>query len=326
MGTDTNAAASWRDAVTRQEIDELLAMDDWKGWASLVLDWSIVFASMALVVAWPNLLSVIVALFLIGARQLGFAVLMHEASHRSLLSNRKLNDWVGNWLCAYPIWSDLYPYRPYHLKHHAHTGTDKDPDLGLVTPFPITRASLRRKVWRDLSGQTGVKFLRGSIKRTFGRWHQDPVARRAAIGVMVSNAVLLAILALAGHPELYLLWAVAWLTTHTLVTRIRAIAEHAMTPDLPEPRGRTRTTLPSWWERLLISPNGVNYHLEHHLLITVPHYNLRRMHELLTARGVLDGACIDRGYRAVLARAASKRESDPTPAQPTVEPPRVPPF
>jgi fatty acid desaturase len=25
----------------------------------------------------------------------------------------------------------------------------------------------------------------------------------------------------------------------------------------------------------------VNYHMEHHLLITVPHYNLRAMHERL---------------------------------------------
>ena len=36
---------------------------------------------------------------------------LREASHRTLLRSRTTNDWVGNWLCAYPIWSDLGPYR-----------------------------------------------------------------------------------------------------------------------------------------------------------------------------------------------------------------------
>ena len=68
----------------------------------------------------------------------------------------------------------------------------------------------------------------------------------------------------------------------------------------------TRTTLASWWERLFIAPNRVNYHLEHHLLMTVPHYHLPRMHALLRERGVLDEACIERGYWGILRRAASK--------------------
>jgi fatty acid desaturase len=249
---------------------------------------------------------VLAALFVIGARQLGCAVLMHEASHRSLFSDRRVNDWVGQWLCAYPIWSDLYAYRPYHLQHHAHTGTKRDPDLGLIAPFPITRASLRRKIWRDLSGQTGVKFARAAFRRTFLRWH-EPEARRAAIGMATTNGALLLALAFAGHAELYALWAGAWLTTHTLVTRIRAIAEHALTPDPDDPLGNTRTTSARGWERLLIAPNRVNYHLEHHLLMTVPHYRLPEMHRQLRERGVLAHACVEaRGYRAVLRRAAAK--------------------
>ena len=298
----------WRDRVSREEIAELVAFQDWRSWVSVLGNWGLVFASMALVAAAPNLFTVLVALFVIGARQLGFAVLMHEASHRSLFASRTVNDWVGQWLCAYPIWSDLLAYRPYHLQHHAHTATPRDPDLVLVAPFPITRASLRRKVWRDLSGRTGMKFARGSFARTFRRW-RDPAARRAATGVLVTNALLFAGLAALGHPSLILLWIGAWLTTNTLVTRIRAIAEHALTPDADDPLGNTRTTLARWWERFLIAPNRVNYHLEHHLLMTVPHYNLPRMHALLRERDVLDRACIEpAGYRAVLRRAASRSE------------------
>ncbi|NRA10233.1 MAG: fatty acid desaturase family protein [Myxococcales bacterium] len=317
------APTHWRDVLSRQEIDELLCLHDARSWFSIAFNWGVVGACFAWVAVWPNPFSIVAALFLIGARQLGFAVLMHEAAHRSLLSNKRVNDRVGNWLCGYPIWSDLDRYRPYHLKHHARTGGEQDPDLGLITPFPITRASLRRKVWRDLTGQTGLKIGRASWARSFGRSAEDPAARRAARGFWISNAVLFGLLALAGHPALYLLWVLAWLTTNQLVTRIRSIAEHALTPDVPEPEGLTRTTLPRWWERLLIAPNCVNYHLEHHLLITVPHYHLRRMHRLLDERGILTHACIDVGYPGVLRRAASRPAGGG--AAPSYRPPpRVP--
>lgn len=301
------APLDWRARFTRDELATLIEMHDVRSWLSIVINWSITFGAMALVAHWPNPLTVILALALIGARQLGCAVLMHEASHRTLLSDKRWNDGVGNWLCAYPVWSDLRPYRPYHLQHHAKTGTADDPDIGLITPFPITKASLRRKIWRDLSGQTGVKFARAAYSRTFGRALVDRDARQAARGVTVTNLALLGLLWAVGHPALYLLWVGAWFTTNTLVTRVRSIAEHALTPqDELEPRGRTRTILASPLARLFVAPHRVNYHLEHHLVMTVPHYSLPKFHATLEARGLLDDACIDTSYVAILRRAAGK--------------------
>jgi len=297
--------------LTREEIKDLLTMRDWRSWSSLVVDWALIGASFALVAAAPNPVTIVVALFVIGARQLGLAVLMHEAAHRTLLRDRRWNDGVGNWLCAYPIWSDTVPYRPYHLQHHAKNWTDADPDLPLASPFPITHASLRRKIWRDLSGQTGWKRARATLARDLGRSRgrvkRNFDAGREALGpVLLTNAVLFALLAACGHPALYLLWVVAWLTTYSLVMRIRSIAEHAMIPDPADDLNNTRTTRARWWERLLIAPNFVNYHLEHHLLMTVPHYNLPRMHRMLRDRGALDGACVTTGYLDVLRLAASQ--------------------
>ena len=76
--------------------------------------------------------------------------------------------------------------------------------------------------------------------------------------------------------------------------------------DPADPLKNTRTTIARWWERLLVAPNCVNFHLEHHLAMTVPHYRLHRMHRMLIERGVLADACVTRGYLAVLARAASR--------------------
>jgi fatty acid desaturase len=303
-------SASWRDALTRAEIESLLEMNDWRSWFSIALNWGIVFGSMALVAAFPHVLTILLALFLIGARQLGFAVLMHEASHRSLFRSRALNDWAGNWLCAFPIWADLRPYRPYHLQHHAKNWTPDDPDLALATKHPVSRASMARKVWRDLSGQVGWKRLRALVRRDVIGAGDMRTARASAgwknlQGVVITNALLLGISTVAGHPALYLLWIGAWMTTNSLVTRIRAIAEHSMIGDRDDELQNTRTTIASPLERLFIAPNRVNYHLEHHLLMTVPHYNLPRMHELLRERGLFEKALVDKGYWGVLDRASS---------------------
>jgi fatty acid desaturase len=316
---ETWEAWNWREALSVEERRELLEVDDLHGFASIALNWALVFGAMALVAWAPNPVTIIFALFVIGARQLGFAILMHEAAHRSLFGTRWLNDWAGNWLAAYPVWAEVAPYRRYHLVHHAKTGSAGDPDLGLITPFPITRASFARKVFRDLSGQTGGKqakavFLRdigwgaGRSQRDLGmnRGEQPDIGWRKLAPVVLTNAVLLGILTLAGHPALYLLWVASWLTTYRLVTRIRSIAEHALTPDANDALNNTRTTIARWWERLLIAPNRVNYHLEHHLIMTVPHYKLPRFHRMLRERGVLGDACVAYGYLGVLKFAASK--------------------
>jgi fatty acid desaturase len=40
-----------------------------------------------------------------------------------------------------------------------------------------------------------------------------------------------------------------------------------------------------WWERFFYAPLNVNYHLEHHMLVTAPHFQLPRLHRLLLQRG-----------------------------------------
>ncbi len=308
----------WRQVISVEDRKELLAIDPLRSWWMIASNWVLIFGAMALVAWRSNEVTVLAALVIIGSRQLGLAVVMHEAAHRTLFKNRALNDWAGNWLAAYPVWTDTAPYRAYHLAHHAKTGTFEDPDLGLVSPFPITPESFRRKVWRDLSGQTGIKqailvYQRdmGVSKRRTQRDFGMSGGERADVGwrkiapVAITNAAILAIVALAGHPALYLLWVVAWLTTYRLVTRIRSIAEHSMVPEQSDPLRNTRTTRVRWWERLLLAPNLVNYHYEHHLMMTVPHHNLPKLHRILVERGLIPEGCLASGYREVLRLATS---------------------
>jgi len=60
-----------------------------------------------------------------------------------------------------------------------------------VTPFPITPESFRRKVWRDLSGQTGIKQAILVYKRDMGfgrrRSPSGPRIRHCAVGTRLSG-------------------------------------------------------------------------------------------------------------------------------------------
>src|SRR5262245_37521756 len=153
-------ARDWIQSLTSEEIRELRKLSNLQGALSLVVNWGLVAAAMAMVAIAPApLLPVVVplALFVIGGRQLGMAIIMHEAAHRTLFRNRAWNDRCANWLAAYPVYLSLELYRPYHLQHHARTGTEEDPDVGLARGWPVSRASMRRKIIRDLTGITGIK-------------------------------------------------------------------------------------------------------------------------------------------------------------------------
>jgi fatty acid desaturase len=255
--------------------------------------WAVIVAAGALFVLWPNPLSYVLAVMLIGARQLGLAILMHDAAHGALHPNQKLNDFVGEWLCAAPVGARLQSYRDYHLKHHRYTEQPEDPDLPLSAPFPITRASLRRKIIRDLTGQTYFKQRIAQLKRG-GNAH-----------FLIANAVLFAALALAGYWWAYpALWLAPMATWLPLVTRLRNIAEHACMKAEEDPLSHARTTLANPLERLFIAPYWVHYHAEHHAFMHAPCYRLEAMHRLLVQKGHGGRMKIAPGYASVLSEAA----------------------
>ena len=287
--------------LTAEQVQRLRAKSDMVGALLVLHAWALIGGSMALFVWWPNPLTFVVAVAVIGARQLGLAILMHDAAHGLLFANRRLNEWVGSWLCAAPVFTSLQLYRPYHLAHHRHTQQAEDPDLGLSAPFPITPRSLWRKIGRDLSGRTAYQrrleqFRRGLAKES-----------RA----FLVNLTLLGGLSAIGYWWLYpLLWLLPLATWYQLVSRIRNIAEHAVVPDNDDPLRNTRTTRANFLERLLVAPYRVNYHLEHHLFMFVPCWRLPAAHRALLALGLRDRMEIQPGYVAVLRLATSRREGD----------------
>jgi fatty acid desaturase len=219
-------------------------------------------------------------------------------------------------LCAWPVGTDLTLYRPYHLKHHRFTQLADDPDLVLSAPFPITRASLKRKIWRDLTGRTGYTRRKEQIVMAWNgmggeaglSWPERWARLRQAglVGGLVANLVLFAGLSAIGYWWLYpALWLLPLLTWYQLISRIRNIAEHAVVPDNDDALRNTRTTLAGFWTRLLLAPYWVNYHLEHHLLLSLPCWKLPAAHRLLIAKGLRETMEVRDSYAEVLRMATS---------------------
>jgi fatty acid desaturase len=289
------------DLLTAEQVQALRGKSDLVGALLVLHAWALIFASLALFAWWPNPLTFVLAAMVIGARQLGLAILMHDAAHGLLFANRRLNEWVGSWLCAAPVFTSLALYRPYHLAHHRHTQQPEDPDLGLSAPFPITRQSLWRKIARDLSGRTAYQRRREQLRGGLAKESK----------AFVANLVLLGGLAAIGYWWLYpLLWLVPLATWYQLVSRIRNIAEHAVVPDNDDPLRNTRTTAANFLERLLVAPYRVNFHLEHHLFMFVPCWRLPAAHRALLATGLRPRMEIQPGYAAVLRLAASRQADD----------------
>jgi len=177
------------------------------------------------------------------------------------------------------------------LKHHKYVQQPEDPDLVLSNPFPVSKDSMRRKIIRDLTGQT---FFKQRIAPLFVKEGEGLSVKHAQVltsdtGVrehLLLNLGLFLLLAVLGIWWVFpVIWVVAMATWLPFITRIRNIGEHAAIPDSDDPLAHARTTHAAWWERLFLAPYWVHYHIEHHAFMHLPCYRLKGVHEALIEKG-----------------------------------------
>ena len=293
------------DLLSLSELREMRRASTVRGAGLVVHAWATIAIAMIVYAVWPSAITLLLAVTVIGSRQLGLLVIMHDAAHWLLFPSLRANTRVATWLCAYPLLTaPLGEYRRAHHLHHRHTQQPEDPDLSLAAPFPVTPRRFWRDVLLDLSGVTAcVRVL------AWPGWRQSPRdAWRRLRGPLACQAMLLGLLALAGRWELYLLlWLLPLATWHQLLVRLRSIAEHAMVPDDDDPLRNTRTTHAGLLARVFLAPYWVNYHVEHHVVVFVPCWRLRRVHALLREKGHHARMELAPGYLEVIRRATAGR-------------------
>ncbi|MFO1014613.1 MAG: fatty acid desaturase family protein [Caulobacteraceae bacterium] len=294
-----------------QEWALLSRRSSWIGIALVVHCYAVIGLAAAMAMVWP--ITIPLAVMIIGCRQLGLGILGHDAAHGALHPNLKINDWVAKTFTG----GGLDAYRAYHLQHHKFAQQVEDPDLVLSAPFPITRKSLRRKMIRDLTGQTYFKARLASAQRALkarkpggSYWPVVTAFWKQNWKLIAGGAFFTAVGAPFGYWWAWLaLWLLPRATWNALVTRLRNIAEHALVPvNEADPMRQARTTMASFLERAFIAPYWVNYHCEHHMFMHVPCYNLPLAHRLLEEKGVTGRMLISPGYWDVISQASGKRE------------------
>ncbi len=281
-------------AISPETLAELHTINPWLGVAHVAFEWLCIFGAMALCQWHWHPLLYVAAVMWIGARQHALAVLMHDGAHYRILRSRRWNDVLSETLLAWPLFVTMRSYRRTHFAHHRHVNTSDDPDWlrkqGGEWRFP--------KSWRDLLGMLLADALALNTIQTFafvlalsrtGGGDLKSAARPAAVRKehlyvacrLAYTVALIGGLAWAGLLVPFLIyWMVPLLTWFKMILRVRSIAEHFAVEN-DHVYTATRTTYPSWFERLFVASKNVNYHLDHHLYPAVPFYRLPKLHALL---------------------------------------------
>jgi len=287
------------DVLSRDEIAYFSKKSDLRGLGVVVQTWASILILFYVVVVWTNVFTVLALLVLLPGRMLALSIISHDCGHRVLFESNRLNHIFGQYFASNIVFSDLPSYARSHKKHHKLAGTEQDPDLVNYKNYPVSKASFKRKLVRDITGKTGYKLLRFVVTSAFEYRKKD---RRdfawPFVKELMVQAIFAAFLAVIFSPLIYLLWVGTFLTTYMIVVRLRQLAEHAVVPDLYDldPRKNTRTVVARWWEKLFVAPNNVNYHLEHHFMASVPCYRLPELHACLKDKGAYDETPICYGY------------------------------
>jgi fatty acid desaturase len=281
------------DRLPADVIRELSVLQPGKAIAAILIEWVGIAAAIALCEAMWHPLLYVFAVVWIGARQHALTVIGHDTAHFRLLPDRRWNDWIGNLTTMWPVFLAADNYRHFHGEHHRFTGTPADGNrtiwrthtaAGQLTSewtFPKTRAALVWTILRRAALLTGIFWIvRGFaaaviLRRSWGQVFVRMSYYAAIIGTMAYAGVLRGFL---------LYWIVPYCTAHMAFQYIRLICEHSAVHSDDPAYGVTRTTLARWWERWIVLPRNIHYHIEHHWYPSVPFYNLPALHERLMAQ------------------------------------------
>ena len=218
---------------------------------ALVADYTIIaFAFLiAYLWSWP---AYPFSVMLLGIAQHRIAILGHDGAHGLICRNKKLNYWLAQLFCFWPLLIDIKSYRKFHFEHHKNTGDENlDPELQLKHDryqLPKTRKQLIGRFLFDLCGGSIAEFLEVAIY----------IGRRGNPLWAASFPLLTCYLSfLAGHPEFFVLFMISKPTSFWAVFRLRVFTEHVGVP------GTHRIQL-SLWQRLLFAPHNTWMHWEHH--------------------------------------------------------------
>lgn len=315
-----------------ETVRRLSKVNGWKVTGYLMLHWLMIIGSLTIMglmmhwgtPLWARILAFIAGMIVIASRMQALGVMMHDATHYMLYKSRTVNDVVADLFISFPIGMSTTLYRKTHFRHHRFTNTEEDQDLAAQREerewyeWPKTKWGCFLAIVRSLFG---MNFHKGWIlfkhwapwKHLFDKIDDDfPLRARILYVVSITCVYGFFAWAISANPvmacTLMAMYALAGMTVLNLVNRLRATAEH-LGLEYTHELNSSRTIIPRLWERFLIAPYGVSYHLEHHLFPSVPGFNLPELHrELMKDAEFAEKAHITNSYVGLIAELMTPRK------------------
>lgn len=260
----------------------------------------------------------VLAVVLIGSRQLALGFLMHEQAHHSAFRFRG-GDVIANVFTAYPLLvTTTEKYAQVHLGHHQHFFTNEDPDFvrknGEPWTYPKSRGELLRQFLTEVLGLNLVKLVKG---KSLGS--AMPYKRLATVPGWVRPAYYVAwallLTAVGGWDEFLLYWALPLATVTQGFLRWSAICEHQYGLESARVEDTTPLIILPWWQKLLMPDVNFGMHIYHHYYPAVPFCHLPKVHRIFQDHGLVDEGRVFYGYGGVLAAVLAAPARTGSPAQ-----------
>jgi beta-carotene hydroxylase len=187
---------------------------------------------------------------------------IHEAAHRNITRNRRLNDWIGR-IGTFWLLGSFRHFRWVHLEHHAHTNQEGlDPDL-------------------HAAGK--INFLKWCFTAFHYFLHVCKNAKRAKMKATDFVPYFLSF-ALVGYGiftgkafAFLVVWVIPSLVSVGFMVFCFDYLPHRPHKDTCRYKSSVIRIVPGWIEAILM---GQNYHLIHHLWPSIPWHQYRSAYEL----------------------------------------------
>ncbi len=257
--------------------------DNFTNFIYLFLDYLLIALSIALSIYYGNFFVYSLAILIISSRMRALENLLHEASHRKLFKNRRLNDIAGMILCAFPVFNSFYAYRISHGQHHQHLGDIQlDPDHIRYEALKIESAlsnpkAFMKKIARIIFLIDMPKFILGTIQ-PFMFNHETP--KHEVIARAIFYFVLFSLLTYFTIWKYFILyWIVPYFSVFQMIRFLSEITEHGkLYQNTHSVYKMSRNNICHPIVAFFLYPHVDNLHLLHHLLPNVPHYVAYRLH------------------------------------------------
>lgn len=279
------------DRDQKARLKSLYKRDNYHGFLAIIQDTFWIYVAIAIAI-FSNFWLYPLSIMIIGARQRALASLLHEAAHGTLFRSLPLNITIGRVLCGWTILQSFDAYRTSHvLNHHPKLGelTD-DPDFKYMTDTGVYHTQTRvrfllRFILLPLCGRSTVQYVNFLLRdRLFGPLTRRGERLEATCVIAFHIGLIIVCWQSMFLKDLLLFWYLPFLVIFPMIGWFSELAEHypLMHPAKGKKMYSSRNRYAGFIERLFIGMHGDNFHLTHHILPGIPHWNLKKATMILS--------------------------------------------